>query len=181
MENLRKLTVIDLVQDQKKAKKLVASPAFHNFRIITTDLVSIERKKVSLLLNRPIYIGFSILEISKILMYNFRYNYIKSKYDTNAKLLFTDTDSLCYEISTSDVYKDMEKDLHLFDTSDYPKNHVLYNETNKKVLGKMKDELSSSLAVEFVGLKPKMYSLKSVVMEKKTAKGVSKVIIQQQI
>ncbi|GFT79948.1 uncharacterized protein NPIL_608132 [Nephila pilipes] len=75
----------------------------------------------------------------------------------------------------------MEKDSHLFDTSDYPKNHVLNNETNKKVLGKMKDELSSSLAVEFVGLKPKMYSLKSVAMEKKTAKGVSKRIIQQQI
>ncbi|GFT46507.1 uncharacterized protein NPIL_600381 [Nephila pilipes] len=90
-----------------------------------------------------------------------------NKYDTNAKLLFTDTDSLCYEISTSDVYKDMEKDLHLFDTPDYPKNHVLHNETNKKVLGKMKDELSSSLAVELVGLNPKMYSLKSVVMEKK--------------
>ncbi|GFX81371.1 uncharacterized protein TNCV_142211 [Trichonephila clavipes] len=181
MENLRKRTVIDLVQDQKKSKKLVASPAFHNFRIITTDLVSIERKKVSLLLNRPIYIGFSILDISKILMYNFHYKYIKSKYDTNAKLLFTDTDSLCYEIVTQDVYEDMQKDLHFFDTSDYPQTHPLYCEINKKVLGKMKDELSSSLALEFVGLKPKMYSLKSAEMEKKTAKGVSKIIIQQQI
>ncbi|GFQ65098.1 uncharacterized protein TNCT_338041 [Trichonephila clavata] len=77
--------------------------------------------------------------------------YIKSKYNTNAKLLFTDTDSLCYEIVTQDVYEDMEKDLHFFDTSDYPKTHPLYNEINKKVLGKMKDELSSSLAIEFVG------------------------------
>ncbi|GFQ88559.1 uncharacterized protein TNCT_88591 [Trichonephila clavata] len=75
----------------------------------------------------------------------------------------------------------MEKDLHFFDTSDYPKTHPLYNEINKKVLGKMKDELSSSLAIEFVGLKPKMYSLKSAEMEKKTAKGVSKIIIQHQI
>ncbi|GFQ80149.1 uncharacterized protein TNCT_155021 [Trichonephila clavata] len=75
----------------------------------------------------------------------------------------------------------MEKDLHFFDTSDYPKTHPLYNEINKKVLGKMKDELSSSLAIEFVGLKPKMYSLKSAEMEKKTTKGVSKIIIQHQI
>ncbi|GFX83941.1 uncharacterized protein TNCV_4286611 [Trichonephila clavipes] len=119
--------------------------------------------------------------ISKILMYNFHYKYIKSKYDTNAKLLFTDTDSLCYEIVTQDVYEDMQKDLHFFDTSDYPQTHPLYCEINKKVLGKMKDELSSSLALEFVGLKPKMYSLKSAEMEKKTAKGVSKIIIQQQI
>ncbi|GFQ93384.1 uncharacterized protein TNCT_369411 [Trichonephila clavata] len=132
-------------------------------------------------LRGPIYIGFSILDISKILMYNFHYEYIKSKYNTNAKLLFTDTDSLCYEIVTQDVYEDMEKDLHFFDTSDYPKTHPLYNEINKKVLGKMKDELSSSLAIEFVGLKPKMYSLKSAEMEKKTAKGVSKIIIQHQI
>ncbi|GFS82384.1 uncharacterized protein TNCV_4137441 [Trichonephila clavipes] len=153
MENLRKRTVINLVQDQKKSKKLVASPAFHNFRMIT-DLVSIERK-VSLSLNRPIYIGFSILDISKILMYNFHYKYIKSKYDTNAKLLFIDTDSLCYEIVTQDVYEDMQKDLHFFDTSDYPQTHPLYCEINKKVFGKMKDELSSSLALEFVGLKTK--------------------------
>ncbi|GFX76893.1 uncharacterized protein TNCV_3279281 [Trichonephila clavipes] len=176
MENLRKRTVIDLVQDQKKSKKLVTSPAFHNFRIITTDLVSIERKKVSLLLNRPIYIGFSILDISKIIMYNFHYKYIKSKYDTNAKLLFTDTDSLCYEIVTQDVYDDIQKDLHFFDTSDYPQTHPLYCEINKKVLGKMKDELSSSLALEFVGLKPKMYSLKSAEMEKKRRKESQKLL-----
>ncbi|GFT03196.1 uncharacterized protein TNCV_3610571 [Trichonephila clavipes] len=71
----------------------------------------------------------------------------------------------------------MQKDLHFFDTSDYPQTHPLYCEINKKVFGKMKDELSSSLALEFVGLKPKMYSLKSAEKEKKTAKGVSKILL----
>ncbi|GBN09915.1 hypothetical protein AVEN_188053-1, partial [Araneus ventricosus] len=161
MENLRNRVKIDLVTEEKRGKKLVASPTFESFQIITEDLVSVQRHKTSLFLNRPIYVGFSILDISKILMYDFHYNFIKKTYVNRAKLLFTDTDSLCYHIHTEDVYKDISKHAELFDTANYPPNHLLFNLQNNKVLGKMKDELSGDIASEFVGLKAKMYSLKT--------------------
>ncbi|XP_035224366.1 uncharacterized protein LOC118197007 [Stegodyphus dumicola] len=148
MENLRKRTCIDLVHREKRAKKLVAAPTFHSFKIITDDLAAIERRKTSLVLNRPIYVGFSILDLSKTLMYQFHYGYIKKTYASKARLLFTDTDSLCYEIETDDIFQDMGNNLNLFDTSDYPENHPLYSLTNKKTIGKMKDELSGQIAQE---------------------------------
>ncbi|GFY67148.1 uncharacterized protein TNIN_416021 [Trichonephila inaurata madagascariensis] len=181
MENLRNRVKIDLVNSEKRAKKLIASPAFHAYKIINNDLVSIQRKLTSLLLNRPIYVGFSILDTSKILMYNFHYNYIKRMYANRAKLLFTDTDSLCYIISTSDIYKDMLHNSIEFDTANYPPNHFLYNPLNNKVLGKMKDELNGMVATEFVGLKAKMYSIKTLTLEKNTAKGVHKSILKSKI
>ncbi|GBN67380.1 hypothetical protein AVEN_149573-1 [Araneus ventricosus] len=181
MENLRNRVNIDLVTDEKIAKKLVASPAFHSFIIINNDLVSIQREKNCLFLNRPIYVGFSILDISKILMFDFHYNYIKKKYGNRSKLLFTDTDSLCYIISTVDVYKDISEQLELFDTANYPENHFLFSPTNNKVLGKMKDELSDGIASEFVGLKAKMYSLKTLQFEKQAAKGVHKSVLKSRI
>ncbi|KAF8795495.1 hypothetical protein HNY73_003339 [Argiope bruennichi] len=181
MENLRNRVTIDLVTDERKSRKLVASPAFHAFTIINDDLVSVQRKKTSLLLNRPIYVGFSILDISKIIMYDFHYNFIKKLYGERAKLLFTDTDSLCYCIHTLDIYKDIYENISLFDTSNYPPNHFLYNPINNKVLGKMKDELSGNIACEFVGLKAKMYSLKTLQFEKQVAKGVAKSILKNKI
>ncbi|KMQ81883.1 hypothetical protein RF55_24886 [Lasius niger] len=114
-------------------------------------------------------------------MYDFHYTHMKPKYGSNVRLLFTDTDSLCYEVVTEDIYADMGQDQHLYDFSDYQTTHPLFSNTNKKILGKFKDELSGSIAEEFVGLKPKMYSLKSGSIEKKTAKGVSKLIVKRQI
>ena len=90
-------------------------------------------KKVELFLNRPIYVGFSILEVSKLLMYDFHYNKIKANYDVNAKLLFTDTDSLCYEIKTDDIYEDMLADIDVYDTSEYPDDNFMFSRQNKKV------------------------------------------------
>ncbi|KAK3718086.1 hypothetical protein QZH41_015140, partial [Actinostola sp. cb2023] len=131
-------------------------------------------KKPSLYLNRPIYVGFCILDLSKTLMYDFHYNVIKQKYGNNATLLVTDTDSLCYNIKTEDIYEDMYEDLDLYDTSEYPRDHVLHSTVNKKVLGKMKDETHGLPIEEFVGLRPKMYSLlyheEGREVEKKTAK-----------
>ena len=103
--------------------------------------------------------GFAILDLSKVLMYQFHYEYMKPKYDCNAKLLFTDTDSLCYEIKTNDIYHDMLEDKELFDTSEYAQDHPLYSIGNKKVLGKMKDETHGIPIQEFIGLRPKMYSI----------------------
>ncbi|XP_041377266.1 uncharacterized protein LOC121389682 [Gigantopelta aegis] len=176
MENLRKRVDVKLISNKKRACKLVAKPNFHAFRIFNEDLVAVHLSKQRLYLNRPIYVGFNILDVSKILMYNFHYNYIKVKYESKAQLLFTDTDSLCYSIQTKDIYQDMMEERHLFDTSDYDPGHPLYSTTNKKSLGKMKDEMHGIPIHEFVGLKSKMYSLiyqeKDQVMEKKTAKGI---------
>ena len=113
--------------------------------------------KTLLTLNKPIYVGLLILELSKVLMYHFRYDYILKTF--NANLLFTDTDSLVYEIKNSNVYDHCFKDKHLFDFSGYPKDSVHYDISNKNVLGKMKDELNGVKIVEFVGLKSKIYSL----------------------
>ncbi|CAG2208280.1 unnamed protein product [Mytilus edulis] len=182
MENLRKRTDIKLLNDQSKARKLISKPTFHAFKIFNDDLVAVHMLKQRLYLNRPIYVGFTILDLSKTLMYDFHYNYIKDKYGSRATLLFTDTDSLCYNINTNDIYQDMMEDNHLFDTSEYDPNHPLHSTLNKKVLGKMKDETHGIPIQEFVGLKSKMYSLiyeeNKQLCEKKTAKGIKKSVIK---
>ena len=114
-------------------------------------------------------------------MYDFHYSYIKHKYGSQAKLLFTDTDSLCYEIQTNDIYQDMSRDAQHFDTSDYHKDHPLYSTTNKKVLGKMKDECAGVPPTEFIGLRAKMYSLLYDSKEMKTAKGIKKSVVKNVI
>jgi hypothetical protein len=115
-------------------------------------------------------------------MYDFHYNYMKTKYGPNAQLLFTDTDSLCYNITTENRYEDMMKDKHLFDTSGYDPEHPSYSTENKNVLGKMKDETHGIPIQEFVGLKSKMYSMiyeeNGFLKEKKTAKGIKKSVIK---
>ncbi|GFW84087.1 uncharacterized protein TNCV_4877511 [Trichonephila clavipes] len=98
-----------------------------------------------------------------------------------ANLLFTDTDSLTYEIETEDIFKDMGENLDLYDTSEYPQDHAIYSEKNKKRIGCFKDEMNSKPIIEFVGLRAKMYSMLTPDFEKKTAKGVSKVVIQQKL
>lgn len=177
MENLRKRTNIQLVNSPKRMKKLCAKPSFKTFKIFNENLTAAHMAKTKLVLNRPIYVGCSILDISKILMYDFHYNFIKNRYNDGAKLLFTDTDSLCYEIETADIYSDMLNDRHLFDTSDYDRTHFLYSDDNKKVLGKMKDECAGSVVDEFVGLRSKMYSLSYGTKAKKTAKGVKRRVV----
>ena len=104
-----------------------------------------------MILDKPIYVGFSILGLSKHLMYAFHYNYIKSKF--NANLLFTDTGSLGYEIETEDVYEDFYEDKSLFEFSDYPQDSIFFDPVNKKVIGKMKDGFKGKIISEFVGLK----------------------------
>lgn len=178
MENLRNRVDVKLVQEDKKLKKLIASPTFHAYTIFNENLVGVHMKKVNLTLNRPIYTGFCILDISKTLMFNFHYEYISKKYPGKATLLFTDTDSLCYEIYTEDIYDDMLHDSFYYDMSDYPENHKAYSSKNKKILGKMKDELSGVPAIEFVGLRSKMYSLLTENDERKRAKGVQRNVVR---
>ena len=130
MENMRKRVHVELVNTPKRLRKLCAKPNFQNFKIFNEDLVAVNLKKVNIVLNRPIYAGFSIFDISKTFMYEFHYDYMKAKYGPKAQLLFTDTDSLCYEVETQDLYQDMSENKELFDLRNYKKSHELYDNTN---------------------------------------------------
>ena len=142
-------------------------------------------KKTTIELHKPIYLGMSILDLSKTLMYEFHYDYIKPKYGNNACLLFTDTDSLCYEIKTKDFYKDISDDvIEWFDTSNYEKNHPSEIPTgmNKKVIGMMKDEAGGKQITEFVVLRSKLYAYKmDCGKEDKKCKGVKKGVVEKEI
>ena len=142
-------------------------------------------KKTNIKFNKPVYLGMCILDLSKTLMYEFQYDYIKDKYGDKAKLLFTDTDSLAYEIETESFYKDINPDVERwFDTSDIPSNHPsgIKSGVNKKVVGMMKDELGGKIMTEFVGLRPKMYSYKMLdERETKKCKGIKKSVVEKMI
>ncbi|GBN10604.1 hypothetical protein AVEN_28749-1 [Araneus ventricosus] len=181
MENIRNRVDVQLVNDEKKAQKLVAAPTFKRFKIFDNELVGVERVKKCLTLDKPIYVGFVILELSKLIMYNFHYNVMKKEYGDKAELLFTDTDSLTYEVETEDIYEDMSRHMDIYDTSDYPRDHFLFSESNKKKIGCFKDELHSKPIYEFIGLRPKMYSIKSERGEKKTAKGVARSVVERNV
>ena len=182
MENLRKRQDIKLVTDEEDLLRWASKPSFISCKIFNEDLVAVHKTKATLTLNRPAYVGMCILDLSKTLMYDFHYNYIKSKYGDKARLLFTDTDSLTYEIEADDVYQDFWKDKHLFDNSDYPKDSPFHNNANKKVIGKFKDEAAGMPIVEFVGLRSKMYSyIKDNEQSSRTAKGIKKNVIKKQL
>ena len=116
-----------------------------------------------MILNIAIFVGFSVLELSKWKMYDFHYNFIKNNF--NAELLFTDTDSLAYEIKSENVYEECFKRKDLFNFSNYLKDSEFSDDTNKKVIGKIKDEFGGVIATEFVGLKSKMYSIKKLMIK----------------
>ena len=181
MENIRNRVDIKLVNNKKQAEKLSAKPNFNHCNIFSEDLVAIHMKKTKLVFNKPVYLGMCILDLSKTLMHDIHYNYIKQKYGDKAKLLFTDTDSLMYEIQTEDFYTDISADVkRRFDTSDYPPNHPsgIPSGFNKKVLGMFKDEAID----EFVGLRAKSYSYKMLEGEEsKKCKGVKKSVFKKSI
>ena len=182
MENIRKRVDVRLVTDENKLLKMAAKPTYVSSKIFNENLVAVHKIKETLTLNRPAYVGMCILDLSKTLMYDFHYNYIKQKYGSKAKLLFTDTDSLTYEIETEDVYRDFWNDKDKFDNSDYPENSPFYDNTNKKVIGKFKDECQSIPVAEFIGLRSKMYSYtKDNNQNNRTAKGIKKNIIKKNI
>ena len=174
-----------LVTEEKELEKLVKKPNFDRINIFTEDLVAVHMKKTTIKLRKPIYLGMSILDLSKTLMYGFHYNYFKPKYGNSASLLFTDTDSLCYEIKTKDFYKDISGDVtEWFDTSNYEKNHSSGIPTgmNKKVIGMMKDEAGGRQITEFVGLRSKLYAYKmDCGKEEKKCKGVKKGVVKKDI
>ena len=185
MENIRNRVNVKLVNNREKAPKLIAKPNFSSYKVFSENLISVHMKKTSLVMNKPVYLGACILDLSKTIMYDFHYNYIKPMYKDKAKLLFTDTDSLMYEIETEDFYKDISGDVkNRFDTSDYPDNHPSGIPTgiNKKVLGMFKDEATGKSIKEFVGLRAKLYSYKMFEGEEsKKCKGIKKRVVEKTI
>ena len=142
--------------------------------------MAVHKSKETLTLNMPAYVGMCILDFSETLMYEFHYNYIKKKYSDKAKLLFTDTDSLAYEIETEDAYKDFWSDKDRFDNSEYSENSPYFDKSNKKVIGEFKDEVSGIPINEFIGLRSKMYSyLKDTNECGKTAKGIKENVMKK--
>jgi hypothetical protein len=205
MENVRKRSKIDLHQNpleenyeskegyevavnqfKKRMHKLEMSPLVESFKVIREDkLLAVENTRNSVLLNKPVVCGFSILELSKLEMYNFHYNKFKKHYGDNLKMLMTDTDSFIYEIKTKDLYSDLEKFKNDFDFSNLPKKHPLFNNDNKKVVGKMKIETGALQILEFVGIRSKCYSYivneNEQIVNKKICKGVKKAAVDRKI
>ena len=185
IENIRKRQNIHLVDNRKKALKLSSRPNFDRCTIFDSNLIAVHMKKTEVYFNKPVYVGQSILDLSKTLMFDFHYNYIKKKYGKKSELLFTDTDSLMYEIKTKDFYKDIYIDVkNKFDTSDYPSDHPsgIITGANKKVIGMFKDEVAGKQITHFVGLRPKLYSFKiEEESEVRKCKGIKKNVIKKKL
>lgn len=158
------------------AEQLISRPNFHSASIFDENLVAVQLKREKVVLNKPIYIGFTVLELSKNHMYDFHYSVMKRHYQHNLSLCYTDTDSLLYSIQTNDFYSDLKQHfISYFDTSNYKKdNRFDIIPKNKKVPGLFKDELGGNILLEFVGLRSKLYSIKTSNSEIKKAKGVKK-------
>ena len=183
MENVRKHRDIKLVKTDHKRNKLVSEPNYHTMKLISENLSIIEMKKVKVKMKKPIYLGLSILEISKIIMYQFWYDYVKKKYGDMVKLCYMDTDSLIMNIKqrtfTKILHKMLKKGLTLQIMMLI--EHYL-KEKNKKVIGLMKDDLGGGIITEFVALRPKTCSyMTDEFIEIKKAKGTKKCVIKKML
>jgi len=159
MEQVRNRVNVRLICDPKELTKTVSRPTFRQAEIVNKDLTMVRSARQQVTLSKPISAGFTILEISKLVMYRFYYNHLKDKYTNKCTLLFTDTDSFCCHIETKDLYTGMKEHKDLYNTSYFESTHSLYSKTNRRVLRKFKSDTGSLAFREFVGLCAKMYSL----------------------
>ena len=183
MENIRKHRNIKLVNNEEEYLRNIMKPNFKSGMLLGFDLMGCEMGKVKVVINKPVYLGQAILDLSKIAMYEFHYDYMKHKYnDDKLTLCYMDTDSLIYDIETDDFYKDIADDVEVkFDTSGYVPDCLLPIGLNKKVIGLMKNELGGKIMKEFITLRPKMYSYKVSNSESKKYKGIKKCIVKKTI
>ena len=182
MENVRNRVSIELVKDAERAAKLVNKPNFEELKIFDEFLIAVKMRKTKVWMNKPVYVGMSILDLSKTLMFSFQYEYVKKKWE-KVEVLYSDTDSLVLKIETDDFFKDISGDVkEWFDTNDFPEDHPAVLEglpivkENKKKIGLMKDECGGKILTEWVALRPKLYSLLTEGGEKQKAKGLKKSI-----
>jgi len=162
----------------------IAKPNFHSRTIFSPNLVGIQLNKTEVLLNKPMYVGFAVLDISKTCLYRFHYDAMPQLVeDGSYTLLYTDTDSLIYSIQTADINQRVKTNIEHFDTSDFPEpNSYDMPRTNKKIVGLMKDECSDEPMTEFVGLRSKMYSVRvNGEYRFKKCKGVKYGVVQRTI
>ena len=152
-------------------------------KLIDGYLAVIEMRKVKVKMNKPIYLGLSILELSKTTMYEFWYDYVKVKHEDRVKLCYMDTDSFVLNVRTEDFCKDISEDVKdRFDTSNFNCDRPLPIGVNKKVVGLMKDELGGGIITEFVTLRPKAYSyITDDLVELKKAKGTKKCVVKKML
>ena len=160
------------MNNEKDYLKHVSKPTFISRKIFDKNYAAIHEIKPILTLNKPICLRFTVLELSKWLMYGFHYNVIKKHFDT--ELLFTDTDSLTYEIKSKYVYEEFFEHKHLFNLSNYPKDSIFFDPVNEKVIGKFKDVSEGKINEEFVGLKSEVHFMKNIDdKESNMAKGIN--------
>ena len=183
MENVRKHMDFELVSSQVRLQKCINSPTYQGCHIINEELVGVSKVKAKLVLNKPIYLGMTILDLSKVHMYSFYYDVLKARYKDDVRLIYTDTDSYVIQTFTEDIYEDWKGIKDYMDFSGYDKNHPCYDATNKKVLGKFKDEMDGKIITNFIALRPKMYCLKVFNEQKaeKKAKGVPKLKVKRDL
>ena len=186
MENVRNHRDIKLVTTNKQRNRLASEPNYHATKYISKDLLTVEKKKVEVKMNESIYLGQAILDISKTLMYEFWYDYIKPKYGDNARLCYMDTDSFIIHIITEDFYKDIANDVkRWYDTSNYDKKDEkpLPIGENKRVIGFFKDELGGKIMIKFIAHRAKayVYLIDSDVEEYKKAKGTKKCVVKHEL
>ena len=191
MENLRKRVSIELVKDVERAEKLVNKPNFADVKIFDEFLIAVKMRKTRVVMNKPIFAGMTTLDLSKLLMFDFQYGYVKKKWE-NCSVLYTDTDSLVLEIETEDFFADIAADVpEWFDTNNFSPKHPavekalpIVPENNKKI-GLMKDDCDGAIMTEFVALRPKLYSFlveaNEEIREKQRAKGVKKCMIKKSL
>ena len=175
MESLRHIIDVKLVSNEKDYLKCTSNPSYISHKILDNILVAIQKSKVLLKFDKLAYIRICIFELNKIrIEYEFHYNYIKNKYDNKSKV-FTDTDSLIYEIKTEDVHEDFSSNKDIFDFSNHSTKSKYYDDSNKLVIGKMKDETGGVAIKDLAELKPQMYStLADDNSDHKKAKGVNR-------
>ena len=183
MENVRKHRDIKLATTDTRRNKLLSEPNYHTTKWFSENLLAIEMKKTKVKMNKPVYLGLPILEISKTLMYEFWYDYMKPKYGDNVKFCYMDTDNFIMHIKTKDFYKHIADDVgKRFDTSNYEVNRPLTTGKNKKVIGLMKDELGGKIITKVCALRPKTYSyLMDDGGSDKKAKGAKKCGIKRRL
>ena len=180
-EDVRRYKDVKIVMKGKRAQKLINRPTFSRVKVYSENLSAFQLRKQVVNLNKPRYVGMTILNLSKIVMYDFHYNFILPKYP-NAKLLFTDTDSFCYWIPTSsNIYEDL-KGSNWIDFSNYENTHPNFDRKFHLVPGKFKDETGGIPIVEFVGLRAKMYSILKLDGETKaTCKGINETVKKERL
>ena len=183
MENKRNHSNVKIVLDRIRAMRLLRKPLFKQFEILTEDKALFMMQSSCIKMDKPMYVGFTVLEYSKMLMYELYYEVFSKRYPNQLTLLYTDTDSFIFKITTQNLYDDFAEPQFrdILDNCDYPKDHPLYSEHNKKVLGKIKDETNGLPIRDFVALKAKMHAFRVGNETEKRAKGITRAVVRDNI